>query len=616
MTTLASGNSVSLWLDASDKLTVTNGTVIGPDGPVTVTTAQTFGPYAGGAMLRVIGGSGCEYTFQDLTTAFGTSASVLEGVPKIISMVGAALPAVVTATPGSGGTIAGEYTTSSAAEVSAGTASWSAWPYGSASSEIVWPLTTSVTAIRMTASTADGSVVVAAEAVTAAVTFKAAALLGDSLTGQHVSYGNGVPIVGSQGFWNWANWLVGAPFDFEANIGTSGAKAVDIFSRVWQIPGHIGAVFVCAGINDVLAVSSSANEAARDAAVADLTGTINAGCAYLKNAGNVVAIATIPPNVAFTVGDARIDVLDRVNAYIATLPSLGLADQVMDLFAACWDSTQATARLFKTNYSTDGTHLTNLSGQAAGIAFIDEMGAMYRKTVGASSFGVGAQFPLKDWSAMRVISGVSSLISTGGSGTAATDMAGGWRSVRGSGVPTWVCSIVDRPETPAHWVGPLAAPTAPGEKLQKYVITATASGEALNTQLTSALTANATNGVSYGDTIAIGAEVWIEDAGGVLNSASAKVTAFIAVGTSPADQPYGTSTTESRSTAGVNSVAGTDHALPTAFRAFIRSQKVRVPENVNGTTGVTLMPYLSLNFSGAGTATAYWGRPQIYRWVA
>lgn len=69
MTQLSAGNSVSLWLDVSDTLTVANGTVIGPGGPVTVTTAQTFGPYAAGAMIRVIGGSGCEYTFRDLTTA-------------------------------------------------------------------------------------------------------------------------------------------------------------------------------------------------------------------------------------------------------------------------------------------------------------------------------------------------------------------------------------------------------------------------------------------------------------------------------------------------------------------------------------------------------------------
>jgi hypothetical protein len=447
--------------------------------------------------------------------------------------------------------------------------------------------------------------------------FRPGALLGDSITGQHSYYGQGTPVVGSQGFWNWANWLVGAPFDLDLVMGVSGALAADIVSRTWMVPPSIKSVFVLAGTNDVLGVSSSASLAARDAAVAALidssTGTLYLGLAALKAAGKTVAIATIPPNNAYTAGDSRIDVLDRVNAWIATTPSLGLADEVMDLFSATWNSTAPTTRVFKTNYSSDGTHLTNLAGQAAGISFIAGMQRMYAKSSGYFYGFDDALHPIQLFSTMRAITGVSSTISAGGAGTAATDQSGGWRSLRGAGTPTWVCSIVDR-TTPTDWVGPMAV-LGVGEKLQKYVVTAGAASDAVRTQLASTITANTSTGVSYGDTIAAGAEVLIESPS-ALNGAYLQAVAYTQAGTSPADQPYGASATQTRTTANLNSISGTDYAYPTGFRAYIRSRKVRIPENVNGTTGVTAQMYMDLTFNAAGSVTAYWGRPQIWRWCA
>jgi hypothetical protein len=441
--------------------------------------------------------------------------------------------------------------------------------------------------------------------------FRPGALLGDSITGQHAAYGAGTDAVGNQGPWNWANWLIGAPFDLDFISGVSGAVATDIFSRTWLIPPDIQAVFVIAGTNDVLGVSSVANLATRDAAVAAITGTIAAGLADLKARGKVVAIATIPPNNAYTAGDSRIDVLDRVNAYIATLPSLGLAYKVLDLFAACWDSAAPTTRVYKTNYSNDGTHLTNIAGQAAGISFIAGMRAMYAATSGASTWFDSALLPAQQFSTMRVISGAGSTISTGGSGTAATDMAGGWRSLRQSGTPTWVCSIVDR-TAPANWVGPMAG-LGVGEKMQKYVITAGAAGDIVRTQLNSQLTANSSTGISYGDRFAVGIDLQIESPVS-MNGALVQGIAYVQNGTSPADQNYGSSTSQNRSNTCVNSVSGTDYAYQSDFRAFVRSRRVRIAENVNGTVGVALQLFTDLSFNAAGSATAYLGRPLIWRW--
>lgn len=444
--------------------------------------------------------------------------------------------------------------------------------------------------------------------------FKSAALLGDSITGQHLSLGSGVPIAASQGPWNWANWLVGAPFEFDWLGGVSGAVAADIFARAWAIPASVTAVFVLVGTNDILAVSPSANLAARDAAVAALTGTIADGLTSLRAADKVIAIATIPPNNAYTAGDSRIDVLDRVNAYIATLPGLGLADAVMDLFAACWDSAAPTTRQYKANYnsSADGTHLSNLSAQAAGISFMAGMRSMYALAGSASRQFDDATYPLLYHSTMRVISGGTSVISTGGSGTPATDQASGWRSLRNAGTPTWVCSIVDRP-SPSEWVGPMAA-SAVGEKMQRYAITAGAAGDIMRTMLATALPANQWQGVSYGDTIAVGADVLVESPT-ALTRATLLADAYMTKGTSPVDQSYHGGSYQ-RTTANINANSLVDYALPTGFRAYMRSPKVRIAENINATVAITAQVYLDLVFDAAGSATVSMGRPMLWRWPA
>lgn len=444
--------------------------------------------------------------------------------------------------------------------------------------------------------------------------FRPGALLGDSITGQHAAFGTGNPWTGSQGPWNWANWLVGAPFDLDFIAGVSGAVAVDIFARAWTIPPTIPVVFVIAGTNDVLAVSSSANLAARDAAVTAITGTIAAGLAALRSVNKVIAISTIPPNNAYTAGDSRIDVLDRVNAYIATTVSLGLADAVMDLFTATWDSTAPTTRVYKTGYSNDGTHLTNLAGYTAGASFISSMQNLYAISSGASSWFDQLLLPCQQFSTMRVISGISSTISTGGSGTAATDMAAGWRSLRNAGTPTWVCSIVDR-TTPTNWVGPMAV-MGGSEKMQKYVITATAASDVVRTQLATALAANSSAAaLSFGDTIAFGAEVMVESP---VNLTQTKIETdiFNTAGTAPADQPYGTISTATRAKAGLSSVAGTEYPYVEGYRAYMRTRRVRLPENVNGTVALSGQLYMDAAFNAAGSSTIYWGRPQLFRWCA
>lgn len=75
------------------------------------------------------------------------------GTPIVLQTSGAT---TVTAIPGGGGTILVEYTTSPVLNISAGTATWTAWPSGTVSATIRDVTNGPVTGIRQTPSTATG----------------------------------------------------------------------------------------------------------------------------------------------------------------------------------------------------------------------------------------------------------------------------------------------------------------------------------------------------------------------------------------------------------------------------------------------------------------------------
>ncbi len=70
---------------------------------------------------------------------------------------GAGVTGTVGVSPGAGGSALVEYSLSSAAEVKAGTAKWHPWSYGDVSSDTVGDLVAPVTALRLTATTANAA---------------------------------------------------------------------------------------------------------------------------------------------------------------------------------------------------------------------------------------------------------------------------------------------------------------------------------------------------------------------------------------------------------------------------------------------------------------------------
>jgi hypothetical protein len=468
-----------------------------------------------------------------------------------------------------------------------------------------------------------GSGLTAAEVAAVRGCFKPAYLLGDSITNQHGNLGGGIHVAGIQGFWNWANWLVGAPFDF-TNLGSGGATSAEIYSRIWQIPTDVNTAFCLTGTNDVNALSPTANAGAISALADSLigpSGAIFLGLSRLKAAGKRIAIATIPPNNGWTAGDSRVTLLDQVNAWIRTTPTLGLADEVLDLFAVCWDETQPTARVFKSGYGntneSPSTHLTSLAGLMGGIAFKNAMKRMYASATGRSTWIDTAVNTLAVVSAMRPVTGIASLISTGGTGTAATDMAGGWRTLRGAGTPTWTCSLENYLAN-EDFVGPMASMVGFNERWQRVLTNSSAAADNIRVMLntTYPLTAgNNLGGIDKGDVLMAGCEVWVQNPT-ALARCELTFSAFFTSGTAPADRAYGSSTTTVRAHAGLATSNPQYPGLTQGFRAYMRTPQVRIPENVTD-AAVSGQFFMDAIFAGAdSTCDVRWARPALWRKVA
>lgn len=434
--------------------------------------------------------------------------------------------------------------------------------------------------------------------------FKKACLLGDSITGQHQVF-IALPITGSQGFWNWANWLIGCPFDFCQNLGVSGDTAENIFARIWQIHYDIDTVFVLAGTNDIIGFSSASNQSQINAEIDRLIGTtglFTLGLAALKTAGKKVCIGTIPPNNAInSSSDARIAVLDAVNTWILASKTAGRCTEVVDLFTAMWDSAQPTLRVFKTNYSYDGTHLTNLAGQAGGLAAVTATTSIYNQTFCKSYKLTRHQNTLSQISQMRTIAGVSATM-TYGSGT----LASGWRSLNsGSGTPTLVLDNTQNYAVGSNYVGPNTI-AAPSMKWQKATITGAVAGSKIRFQLASAPVPNP------GDELWGEMDIYVESCTG-LSTVAMGVSISYASGTSPVDQAFG-STNNIRTWGNLHSTAQNEYEFPNnPFRIHVNSEPCRIPENINTTTALSLQYYFDIIFSNNGGAVVYFSKPQVWK---
>jgi hypothetical protein len=84
------------------------------------------------------------------------SNTVVVGTPVYVDVQSYPFPLTVTAIPGGGGTLAVAYSTTPNAAGTTGTATWIDWPSGAVAATTSDSLLSPVSALRFTATTADG----------------------------------------------------------------------------------------------------------------------------------------------------------------------------------------------------------------------------------------------------------------------------------------------------------------------------------------------------------------------------------------------------------------------------------------------------------------------------
>lgn len=433
-----------------------------------------------------------------------------------------------------------------------------------------------------------------------------AALLGDSLTGRHRS---GRTIKGDTaiGFWNWANWLIGAPFVFQ-NFGVSGDKTQSILSRISAIPHDTQVVFLMTGTNDVYGMSASANQATIDSTYTTVSGYIQSGINNLKSAGKIVVISTIIPNNAYSLDtDSRIQLLDRLNAFIATLA--GPTVFVVDSFTEIWDAAQPTLRVCKAaTMHSDGTHIAAAGSQLIGIAAMTAATSAFNLAEENIDLYQGYHLNQMLYSAFRTGTGGSAGTKTAGTGT----LADGWRSINNAGSATFTLTNADAYSYSSNYVTREIS-AGIDEHWQTFDVTSAIANDNVRLQLGSQLT-NADNlpdSVAGGDLFFAELDVWVANPVN-LRGVFIDVRGFFTAGTSPADQPYMGSNYNSVQAGGYGDFSSSVYPLQQGYRALMRTPVLRIPENINNASAVTLQLFADIIFDGVGSATVKFGRPRIW----
>lgn len=444
-------------------------------------------------------------------------------------------------------------------------------------------------------------------------THSLAALIGDSLTGQHVMGTVALNGPATNGGWNWGNQFIGSPFVF-TQFGWSGDKCASIFSRLHLIPSSASTVFVMAGTNDVLGFSSGSTAGQVTAEKDRILGLFSSAVTKLVAKGKRVVIATIPPNAAYSSGsDARISLLDQVNAGISALAQSGRV-WVVDAFTALWDSSAPTTRVFKANHSSDGTHLTNVGGFAWGKAAKAAMKEAYSSISKNVDLYRGFSPAWSLYSQFR--SGTGGAAPVYSSPAQDGTLADGWRSLTFSGTVSG-CTYsnsspysADSVNMVGEWVDAVSGAedfwqsqtiTAGGAAVQRIRMNADFSNTGyLSTPI----------GVSPGDLWFAEVEVDVSSPS-ALTEVRLQLEANYTNGTAPADQAF-TNTAYVRAIAGWIGSGATAQPLQEGYRAVLRTGVMKVPENVS-TNAVTLNIGMDAVFNAAGSAVIKWGRPRFWR---
>jgi lysophospholipase L1-like esterase len=279
------------------------------------------------------------------------------------------------------------------------------------------------------------------------------ALLGDSITDRNFA-GSGAPFIGCSGIgmWNWANWILGAPFILQYNLAVSGDQTLGIFSRASSIPPDTQLVFAMGGTNDIL----------NSAATATIISRIQAGVANLIAAGKTVVLSTVPPQDSTAVAPftgASLTSLLAVNAAITALATTypGIVF-VADFYAATVSATPGVATAGYMNTTTNSMHPTHAGAQAFGLHSTTQaaLKAAFARCMPDINPYENYQVCMPLYSEMRVSTGGTvGSVSVGITGTPGVTVSDGWNGNRAAGTPTATLTL-SAYTPPTTFIGPAA----------------------------------------------------------------------------------------------------------------------------------------------------------------
>jgi len=438
-----------------------------------------------------------------------------------------------------------------------------------------------------------------------------ACCIGDSITSR-ARYSGTISSASGLGIWNWANWMVGAPFVFRQNFGVSGDVTRSIMTRIAAIQSTIQVVFVMTATNDVYSMSAAAVQATIDSTYTTVSGYISAGVNALLAKGKRVVISTIIPNNAYSsASDSRIQLLDRLNAFITGLASSRVF--VTDSFTAFWDSTQPTLRVCKTGtMHSDGTHPAAAGSMLAGKAAMTALKAAYATCIPDVNLYDDYALLRQLYTGFRSGTNGDAAVKTAGTGA----LGDGWRSINQAGTATFTLSNTN-PYTPSSdfvgaWVG---VPAGIDEYFQEFNITSAAASDNVRLRLPASTSVQSTgvypDSIMGGDLLFAELDVWVKSA---TNLTTTQLQAYLnfTQGTSPADQPYMGTNYLRVDAASVTDSASSVHAFTEGFRCVLRTPVIRAPENINTTVTQNLDYNFDMIFNGAGSALIWLGRPRLW----
>ena len=186
---------------------------------------------------------------------------------------------------------------------------------------------------------------------------KSVIIFGDSITANNTSSGGAFNYAPANGYWNWANALLGQRYKLLRNAGIGGNWTSDMLNRLYSD--------VLFYRPDIVVVLGGTNDISNNVPVATTITNLTTIYERILSTGSSVVAMTILPRAAAGITTAQRNRLMQINNWIReytyTRPNIILCDA----FFAFADASNATSDPV-TTYTSDGLHPNSIGARVVG----------------------------------------------------------------------------------------------------------------------------------------------------------------------------------------------------------------------------------------------------------